>query len=249
MFAINHAATALLLRRRFPELPLSAALISVQFVEFVWVLLNYLGIERTITEPVVRSIADIHLAHMPLSHSVVTTALFAVAGAAVAWRLTNRRVAMAIAAGIASHLVLDVLTHNPDIAIVPFISLGKLGTGLYALPAAAFAVELTYGIFCWWYFHGSRSLLAVIVLFNFANLSIFFPSIPGPEHVFANRPMLLVSVILAQIVATLVLVGITARSSKMSHHAQRRPPSDGLSVDSGRDPGRESPLGRTAGGA
>ena len=72
MFAINHAATALIFKRRFEDVSLVALLLSVQAMEFAWVALNYLGVERTTTEPIVRYVGDIHLAYMPYSHSVLT---------------------------------------------------------------------------------------------------------------------------------------------------------------------------------
>jgi len=75
MFAINHAATALVIKRAYPSVPIAPILISVQAMEFAWVALNYLGIERTTTEPVIRSVADLHLAHMPWSHSALTARL------------------------------------------------------------------------------------------------------------------------------------------------------------------------------
>ena len=72
MFAIDHAATALLVKRRYPTVPIAPLLVAVQAMELAWVLLNYLGVERTTTGPVVRSVADIQLAYMPYSHSVAT---------------------------------------------------------------------------------------------------------------------------------------------------------------------------------
>ena len=77
MNAINHAATALLLKRHWPSLPLAPALIAVQLIEFLWVFLNLAGIEHTTTEPQVRSLADIHLWDMPYSHSLASAALLA----------------------------------------------------------------------------------------------------------------------------------------------------------------------------
>ena len=56
MFAINHAATALLINKRFPEEPIIPLLFSVQLMELLWVALNLLGVERTTTEPSVRSV-------------------------------------------------------------------------------------------------------------------------------------------------------------------------------------------------
>ena len=114
--------------------------------------------------------------------------------------------------GIASHLILDLLTHAHDIALWPGLASPKLGLGLYdSAPLAAFVVEMIYGIFCWRVYRGSRGLLAVIVLFNLANLSFFSAAVPGPEQYLAGRPLLVVTLVLAQIVVTLVLVGILAR--------------------------------------
>jgi hypothetical protein len=45
--------------------PIIWLLISVQFMEILWVVLNYLGIERTTTEKEVRYVGDVHLSFMP----------------------------------------------------------------------------------------------------------------------------------------------------------------------------------------
>ena len=36
MFAINHAATALVIKKRFPTVPMIWLLLSVQLVELMW---------------------------------------------------------------------------------------------------------------------------------------------------------------------------------------------------------------------
>ena len=209
MFAINHAATALLIKRRFPSESIIPLLLSVQLMELLWVALNLFGIERTTTEAAVRSVADIHLAFMPYSHSVVTSLALAV----VAWFVFSvcfkrSRLGLAVALGIVSHLVLDLVTHGRDIAIAPGFDYLKLGLGLYsAFPLIAFFLELLYGIFCWWVYKGGKALLGIIILFNAANLSLLSPAVPGPESLLAHRPKTIVLVIFAQIVVTLVLVG------------------------------------------
>jgi hypothetical protein len=43
MYAINHAATALLLKKKEPAMPVWPLLISVQLVEVLWVVFNYIG--------------------------------------------------------------------------------------------------------------------------------------------------------------------------------------------------------------
>jgi LexA-binding, inner membrane-associated putative hydrolase len=204
MFAINHAATALLFKRRYTTVSLVPVLLAVQAMEFAWILLNYLGVERTTTESEVRYIGDIHLAYMPYSHSVLT-ALVAVV---LVWSLGagagRARLGAILGFAILSHLVLDLLTHNGDIALGPFSNAPKYGTFLYGRwPLLAFLFELAYGVLCWRVFRGGWALLAIIVGFNLANVSLFFPAIPGPEDAMAGRPLLLVTVIFVQIVLTL----------------------------------------------
>ena len=228
MFAIDHAATALLLKRRFKTVSIVPMLFAVQAMEFAWVALNYLGVERTTTEPVVRSVADLHLTYMPYSHSVgmVLVAAF-LTWVVIDFGFRQKLLAYAMALGIVSHLVLDLFTHAHDIALWPGVASPMLGLGLYdGAPLLAFAVEFVYGIVCWWIYRGRPALLVVIVLGNVANLSLFSATIPGPENLLAGRPLTLVSVILAQIVVTLGLVGMFSkrRLEGMSHSASPNRP-------------------------
>jgi len=207
MFAVDHSATALVIKRRFPSVSLTLLLVSVQAMELMWVILNYLGVERTTTASNVRTVADIYLAYMPYSHSVATVTV----AAAVVWWTIERRLdrpslGRALAAGIVSHLVLDIATHARDIPLRPGSSY-QLGLGLYSgAPSVAFVVELLYGVLCWWIYRGSGSLLAVVVAGNLANVSLFFAGIGGPEQLLAGHPMRVVTLVFAQIVTMLVLV-------------------------------------------
>src|SRR3954471_12633698 len=206
MFAVDHAATALLLKRRYPTVSIVPLLVAVQAMELAWVLLNFLGVERTTTNPVVRSVADIHLAYIPWSHSVAP----ALGAAVLSWLVIEfgagrPLLGRAIGLGIASHLVLDLLTHARDIALAPGMAAPMLGLGLYgAAPLAAFVVELVYGVACWRIYRGGRGLLAFVVLGNLANLTIFSAAIRGPEDLLAGRPLVVVSFIFIQIVVALV---------------------------------------------
>lgn len=224
MFAVDHAATALLVKRRYPSVPLLPILLSVQAMELAWVGLNYLGIERTTTDATVRSVADVHLAYMPYSHSVGT----AVGAAVLAWLAIEKgfgrsALGRAVGLGIVSHLILDLATHGHDIVLWPGLASPRLGMGLYEVaPLAAFIVECLYGLFCWNVYRGGLGLLALISLGNLANLSFLSPGIHGPEEYLAGRPLLLVTVIFVQIVVSLVLVGVLARSGARSMAPWRR---------------------------
>ncbi len=209
MFAINHAATALIVKTIYPDVPMAVILVSVQFIEILWVILNFLGVEKTRTEKSVESVSDVHLEYMPFSHSVISTIVLA-AGAWIVIALGFRAVDMgtAVALGICSHLTLDLISHARDITFAPFLDTGKFGLGLYEHPAAAFVFETIYGIFCWWIYGGNWALFWTILIFNLANASFFVKTIPGPEKLLANRPMWITAVVALQILVTAVLVGL-----------------------------------------
>ncbi|HEY9429646.1 MAG TPA: metal-dependent hydrolase [Gemmatimonadaceae bacterium] len=215
MFAVDHAATALIIKRRYPTVHIAPILVAVQAMELAWVALNFVGIERTNTETTVRSVADIHLSYMPYSHSVA----MALGVALLAWLTIElgfgrKALGRAVGIGIASHLVLDLLTHGHDIVLWPGLDSPKLGLGLYAAaPFVAFLVEMAYGIACWRIYRGGAGLLALVVLGNVANLSLLSAAVPGPEAFLAGRPLLVVGLIFAQIVVTLILTGVLANRS------------------------------------
>jgi hypothetical protein len=209
MFAINHAATGLIIKRMFPDVPMIIILVSVQLIEGLWVALNFLGIEKTTTENRVETVSDVHLEYMPFSHSVVSTVVLAL-GAWILFALGFNAldVGTAVALGIGSHLVLDLISHARDVVIIPFRANRKYGLGLYEKPPVAFVFETIYGVFCWWVYGGSGALLWIIVAFNLANASFFFKSIPGPERFMTHKPFWITSIVAVQIVVTALLVGL-----------------------------------------
>jgi membrane-bound metal-dependent hydrolase YbcI (DUF457 family) len=210
MFAINHAATALIIKKEFLSVPIIWLLISVQFMEIWWTILNFLRIEKTTTEKEVRYVGDVHLSYMPFSHSIATMVAVALLSWLIIGKGLNRPdIGIAVGIGVISHLILDLITHSDDIAIAPFIKGPKFGLGLYAkYPIVAFILEIGYGMVCWWIYKGGWALLTTIVVFNLANISMFSSSVTGIEKHMANRPLLITTVILVQILVTLLLVGI-----------------------------------------
>ncbi|MCK5377630.1 MAG: hypothetical protein KAJ97_11125 [Acidobacteria bacterium] len=201
MHAMNHAITALALKKKFDYVPLAWLLVSVQLMELLWIAFNWLGLEYISVENEVRTIADIHLEHMPYSHSIASAVLLA----GIAY-LAFRRPGLAIGLGILSHLVLDLLTHVPDIAVVWFGWDIELGTSIYALPLVAFTFETVYGLAIWRYVRGSIGLLAAIVVFQLGTLSAHVTWISGIEASLADKPTMLATGVAIQIAVTLPLV-------------------------------------------
>ena len=214
MFAINHATTALIIKKKFPVAKMFWLLLSVQLVEILWVVLNFLGIEQTTTEHNVKFVGDIHLHSLQYSHSILSSIILAgVSYLVIRYLFKDKFLALPFSLGVISHIVLDLLTHAKDLPLTFFTGSPKIGLQLYSLhPYIGFSIELLYGVFCWYYFRGSKPLLFIILLFNIANFTTFSPDIIGLEKYFANNPTLLVAVIALQIVVTLILVGYYSKS-------------------------------------
>ena len=193
MYAVSHAATALVLKRRYPDASLWALLIGVQLVELLWVVLTYLGIEH------IRVIGDtVHLDFLPYSHSVLTGLVLALLALAVVRPERRRDTGIALAFAIVSHVVLDIIHHEPDIHLAPFAGSPAVGFGLVRFPLADFLVETAYCIVCWRYFRGSALLLGALVFFNLLDLPTMFPR-PGLGATIAEHPAILTTFILIEI--------------------------------------------------
>ncbi|MCK0101321.1 hypothetical protein [Pseudohalocynthiibacter sp. F2068] len=215
MQAINHAVTALILKKTFPEAPLLGLILTTEAVEYLWVGLNIVGLEKTDIGPEMQSVSDVHLVHMPFSHSVGTSVILAaVLGLIVFWHggKAAKAIALALSLGVFSHIVLDLIVHAPDIAVFPFFNPSKLGTGLYTnQPLLALALETVWGILCWWIFRGSWGLLALIVTLEITALPLYSNMINAGESLLTGQDTIFALVILAQMIATTALVWLFAR--------------------------------------
>jgi len=129
--------------------------------------------------------------------------------AALIWGLgkTARRsnLAAALALATLSHIVLDIIHHEPNIRLLPLQWGPRLGLNLQGYPILDLFVELAFCIVCWAYFRGTRGLLIGLVIFNLLNIPLIFPRagafVPLMEH-----HNVLPTLILIQIVATWLLV-------------------------------------------
>jgi hypothetical protein len=175
-------------------------LIAAQIVELLWIVFTYLGLEHAQVTP-----SGIHLDYIPYSHSIVS-GLF-LAGLAWGFGKAVRRtyVGTAIALAVLSHVVLDLIQHDPNIALLPMAWGPRFGLGLASYPAIDFIVELAFCVGCWKYFGGSRGLLIGIVIFNLLNLPLMFSQL-GIGNAAGGNPALLPTLVLLGVLASGVLV-------------------------------------------
>lgn len=140
MFA-GHYAAALAAKAAEPRAPLWTLVAGAQLIDIGWAALVIAGIERGSVDPTLPGSALV-LEHMPYTHSLPAAIAWSL-GAAVVARYALRVVwpaAIAIAAVVFSHWLLDLLVHRPDLELYPHGP--KAGFALWDLPVAEQAVEI-----------------------------------------------------------------------------------------------------------
>jgi len=136
----GHYSAAFLAKAAAPRTPLWLLALAVQLVDVMWAGFVLLGVERLQIDPSLPS-NPLVLEYMPYTHSLLGTLVWAgLAGLAAKRWLGARSAAWAVAAAVASHWLLDVIVHRPDLTL--WGAPPKLGLGIWNFPVPALALEL-----------------------------------------------------------------------------------------------------------
>lgn len=163
---IGHWAPALVaaaIGKRKPRL--GTLFVAAQLVD--WAFFGFLltGTEHMRIAPGITAMVPLDLYHMPWTHSLVGTLVWG-AGFALAVGIWRRDLAFALLAGtvVASHWLLDLLVHQPDLTLAG--APPKLGLGLWNYPAAAIPLELalTFGALAFYLRRTRGPMLPPVVL-------------------------------------------------------------------------------------
>lgn len=137
---IGHYAVAFLLAAAYPHAAL-AAFLGVAFPDVLFGILTLLGVERFELGRSARQDA-VRFRFYPYSHSLVLTTLIAGFVALPFFYAQGFAPGLVFVAGSASHWLLDLVVHVPDLPLLGFGRDVKLGFGLWRVPPAAFLLEL-----------------------------------------------------------------------------------------------------------
>lgn len=199
---IGHFAPALAAAAVSPRAPkLGTLFIAAQLVDWGFFVFALIGLEKMRVDPDATVMVPYDLYHMPYTHSLFGTAIWAVTFAGIILILRKDALA-AFLAGlvVASHWVLDWLTHRPDLTIAGGEE--AYGLGLWNYPYIAMPLELliTIGAFVF-YIKRTRGpigppLVLLLVLLAFQAINWF-----GPPPTAAG-PMLYIQALVAFAFAT-----------------------------------------------
>jgi hypothetical protein len=133
---VGHFAVALAAKKVAPKTSLGTLAIAVAFVDLLWPVFLLLGIEHVRIDPGNTAFTPLDFYDYPISHSLLTVVGWSI-GFGLAYYLIrrSRRSALVLAACVASHWVLDFVSHRPDMPLMPGMKM-YVGLGLwYSVPA------------------------------------------------------------------------------------------------------------------
>ena len=149
---IGHYAPAFVAAAFSPKAPrLGTLFVGAQLVDLAFFTLVMADVEKLRLDPSNGALAPFDLYHMPYTHSIVGSVLWA-AGFALILRALGSgwRAALIGGAVVLSHWFLDLLVHLPDLTLAGHPP--KLGFGLWRYPTIEIPLELalTFGALAYW---------------------------------------------------------------------------------------------------
>lgn len=143
---IGHWSASLLAATHKDAPSLPVLFIAAQLVDWAFFLFVMVGIESMRITPGISVMSPMDLYHMPYTHSLLGSAVWAAGFGAVIFVASRNRIAAIIGALVVlSHWFIDLLVHVPDLTVAG--NPPKLGFGLWNYPAIEMPLELvlTFG--------------------------------------------------------------------------------------------------------
>lgn len=138
---VGHFAVGFAAKKVAPKASLGTLVFAAVFLDAVWPVLVLLGAERFRIVPGYTAINPFEFLHYPWSHSLLMTLVWALVFALVYAGLKGDRAgAIWVGIAVASHWLLDFVTHRPDLPLYPGGG-ERLGLALWNSLPATFAVE------------------------------------------------------------------------------------------------------------
>lgn len=172
---IGHYAVGLAAKRVAPRTSLGWLILAPTLADLLWPVFLLLGAERVRPVPGGPPFLTLDFVSYPWSHSLLMDAVWGVLlGGAYYGRTRYRAGALAIGLGVVSHWVLDVVTHIPDMPVLPWGG-PKVGLGLWHSVPGTLAVEiLMYAVGVYLYARSTRARDAVGRYATWALIALLF---------------------------------------------------------------------------
>ncbi|HEX5651795.1 MAG TPA: metal-dependent hydrolase [Chitinophagaceae bacterium] len=128
---IGHYAVGFIGKKIDKRPSLGTLFLAVQWLDLIWPLLVFAGIERFSIQPGNTRLTPLNFEFYPWSHSMLMALVWAVLFGLIYGIISkNRKGAILLFILVFSHWVLDWLTHRPDLQLSPFSEM-RVGLGLW----------------------------------------------------------------------------------------------------------------------
>ncbi|MCF7815618.1 MAG: hypothetical protein K9M10_01685 [Candidatus Pacebacteria bacterium] len=182
---VGHYALGYYLKAKNNYVPLWLIFLGVQFVDLLWAVSIFFGIERASFDPEASSVfLRAIYEYYPYTHSLFTSISIAFLSAFVVYKLFNKKWAMVTGIAVLSHWFLDLIVHVPDVPL--FFNSYKVGFGIWNYPVTTLFLEVIFLTVGLWYFIKSeeniRTRKWAIGIYFFLTIfyigSFFAPAVP-----------------------------------------------------------------------
>jgi len=137
---VGHVALGFVGKTLAPRVSLAWLVVCTQLADILWPVFLLAGIEHARIVPGITAASPLDLYDYPYSHSAGALLVWSVL-AASPWLYSRKfREAAVVAGAVFSHFVLDVVSHRPDVPLVPGSPI-VLGLGLWNSRLLSLLVE------------------------------------------------------------------------------------------------------------
>ncbi len=138
---IGHFAGGFGAKTAAPRVSLGTLFLAAQWLDLLWPTLLLLGWERVRIAPGITRVTPLDFVSYPISHSLLMVMAWASVFALGYWLLRRDRVnAFVVGILVASHWLLHLLAHRPDLPLYPG-GAERVGLGLWSTLAGTVLVE------------------------------------------------------------------------------------------------------------
>ncbi len=150
---IGHMGVAFGAKKYVPAISLGIFFIATQFIDLLWPILLLLGLEKVAVDIGNTVVTPLNFISYPISHSLLAVIVWSILVGGLYYLFKKeKRAAVILGAVVLSHWVLDLITHRPDLEIIPGAGF-MAGFGLWNSLIGTIVVEGTIfglGVFFYW---------------------------------------------------------------------------------------------------
>ncbi len=159
---IGHFGVGFGAKAAAPRISLGTLFLAAQFIDLLWPTFLLLGIERVRIVPGATRVTPLVFEHYPISHSLLGVLVWAAAVGGIYWLLRREKQgALLLAALVASHWLLDLVVHQPDLPIAPGSAV-RLGWNAWSSLPLTLAIELPlFAAGVWLYLRSTAAMDAI----------------------------------------------------------------------------------------